>query len=106
MVNVRFAADVFRYYAGWCTKIERTTAAVSIPNTFFYTRREPLGVCALITPWNFPFAIAAWKVAPALAAGPGVPASSVVAGARPTSVTGSSSSRPCSPTSTTAAYRT
>ena len=42
---------------------------MSIPDTLFYTRREPIGVCALITPWNFPFMIAAWKLAPALATG-------------------------------------
>lgn len=68
-VNIPFAAEVFRYYAGWCTKIEGSVAPVSIPDTLFYTRREPIGVCALITPWNFPFMIAAWKVAPALATG-------------------------------------
>jgi aldehyde dehydrogenase (NAD+)/betaine-aldehyde dehydrogenase len=42
---------------------------VSVPGTLHYTRREPVGVCALITPWNFPLAIAAWKLAPALATG-------------------------------------
>lgn len=68
-VSIPFAADVFRYYAGWCTKIEGTTAPVSVPDTLFYTRREPIGVCGLITPWNFPLMIAAWKVAPALATG-------------------------------------
>jgi acyl-CoA reductase-like NAD-dependent aldehyde dehydrogenase len=68
-VSIPFAAEVFRYYAGWCTKIEGSTAPVSVPESFFYTRREPLGVCALITPWNFPFMIGAWKVAPALATG-------------------------------------
>jgi acyl-CoA reductase-like NAD-dependent aldehyde dehydrogenase len=68
-VSVAFAAEVFRYYAGWCTKIEGSTAPVSVPDSLFYTRREPLGVCALITPWNFPLMIAAWKIAPALATG-------------------------------------
>jgi acyl-CoA reductase-like NAD-dependent aldehyde dehydrogenase len=68
-VSVPFAAEVLRYYAGWCTKIEGTVAPVSIPDTLFYTRREPIGVCALVTPWNFPFMIAAWKLAPALATG-------------------------------------
>jgi acyl-CoA reductase-like NAD-dependent aldehyde dehydrogenase len=68
-VNIPFAAEVFRYYAGWCTKIEGSTAPVSIPDTLFYTRREPIGVCGLITPWNFPFMIGAWKLAPALATG-------------------------------------
>ncbi len=68
-VSLAMAADVFRYYAGWCTKIEGHTSAVSIPGTMHYTRREPIGVCALITPWNFPLMIAAWKLAPALACG-------------------------------------
>ncbi|RYE39982.1 MAG: aldehyde dehydrogenase family protein, partial [Hyphomicrobiales bacterium] len=68
-VSLSMAAEVFRYYAGWCTKIEGHTSAVSIPNTMHYTRREPVGVCALITPWNFPLMIAAWKLAPALACG-------------------------------------
>ncbi|MFE5699842.1 aldehyde dehydrogenase family protein [Rhodococcus koreensis] len=68
-VSLTMAAEVFRYYAGWCTKIEGKNSAVSIPNTMHYTRREPVGVCALITPWNFPLMIAAWKLAPALACG-------------------------------------
>ncbi|MGH3518572.1 MAG: aldehyde dehydrogenase family protein [Haloechinothrix sp.] len=68
-ISVPMAAEVFRYYAGWCTKIEGTTSPISIPNAMHYTRREPVGVCALITPWNFPLMIAAWKLAPALACG-------------------------------------
>ncbi|MBS2552366.1 aldehyde dehydrogenase, partial [Catenulispora sp. NL8] len=68
-VSVAGAAEHFRYYAGWCTKIEGAVAPVSFPNTLHYTRREPVGVCALITPWNFPLMIAAWKIAPALACG-------------------------------------
>lgn len=68
-VSVPTAAEHFRYFAGWCTKIEGVTSPVSVPNTLHYTRREPLGVCALITPWNFPLMIAAWKIAPALACG-------------------------------------
>lgn len=68
-VTVQLAAEVFRYYAGWCTKIEGRVSSVSIPNTLHYTRREPIGVVGLITPWNFPLAIAAWKLAPALACG-------------------------------------
>ncbi|MFF5112850.1 aldehyde dehydrogenase family protein [Streptosporangium sp. NPDC000509] len=68
-VNVVLSAQVFRYYAGWCTKIEGKLSSVSVPDTLHYTRREPVGVCAIITPWNFPLAIAAWKLAPALACG-------------------------------------
>ncbi|RBQ15874.1 betaine-aldehyde dehydrogenase [Spongiactinospora rosea] len=68
-VSVAGAAEHFRYYAGWVTKIEGATAPVSYPDTLHYTRREPVGVCALITPWNFPLMILAWKLAPALATG-------------------------------------
>ncbi|MFI0420025.1 aldehyde dehydrogenase family protein [Spongiactinospora sp. 9N601] len=68
-VSVTGAAEHFRYYAGWVTKIEGATAPVSYPDTLHYTRREPVGVCALITPWNFPLMILAWKLAPALATG-------------------------------------
>lgn len=67
--DVQWSADHFRYYAGWTTKLEGTTIPVSIPNQLVYTRREPMGVCGLITPWNFPLELAAWKLAPALAAG-------------------------------------
>jgi acyl-CoA reductase-like NAD-dependent aldehyde dehydrogenase len=63
------AAEHFRYYAGWATKIEGETPQVSIPGVFHYTLREPVGVCGLITPWNFPTSIASWKIAPALACG-------------------------------------
>ena len=68
-VSVTGAAEHFRYYAGWVTKIQGTTNPVSFPNTLQYTRREPIGVNALITPWNFPLMILAWKLAPALATG-------------------------------------
>jgi aldehyde dehydrogenase (NAD+)/betaine-aldehyde dehydrogenase len=62
-------AEHFRYYAGWVTKIEGETPPVSIPGVFHYTLREPMGVCALIIPWNFPTNLASWKIAPALACG-------------------------------------
>ena len=58
-----------RYYAGWPTKIEGETIPVSWPRMLCYTRKEPVGVCAQIIPWNFPLLMAAWKIAPALAAG-------------------------------------
>jgi len=57
------------YYAGWCTKIEGGTLPVSIPNMFAYTRREPVGVCGQIIPWNFPLLMLSWKIGPALATG-------------------------------------
>jgi len=68
-VSVTGAAEHFRYYAGWVTKIQGSTNPVSFPDTLHYTRREPVGVNALITPWNFPLMILAWKLAPALATG-------------------------------------
>jgi aldehyde dehydrogenase (NAD+) len=68
-VSVAAAAEHFRYYAGWVTKLSGETLANSFPNVFNYTLREPVGVCGLITPWNFPLMIAAWKLAPALACG-------------------------------------
>jgi acyl-CoA reductase-like NAD-dependent aldehyde dehydrogenase len=61
-------ADCFEYYAGAATKFGGSTLPVSAPGASF-TFREPLGVCGLIVPWNFPFVIATWKVAPALAMG-------------------------------------
>ena len=70
--EVPFAADCLRYFAGWCTKIEGSTKQLSsVPGEDFhiYTRREPIGVAALIVPWNGPLVQAVWKVAPALAAG-------------------------------------
>jgi len=58
-----------RYYAGWPTKIEGETIPVSARDVLCYTLREPVGVCGQIIPWNFPLLMAAWKIAPALAAG-------------------------------------
>ena len=65
------AAEAFRYHAGWCTKIEGHTFTPSIPGLDLVgsTRLEPVGVAGLITPWNGPLVMAAWKLAPALAAG-------------------------------------
>ena len=60
--------NVFQYYAGWCDKMYGKTIDTS-PAKFAYTVQEPLGVCAQIIPWNFPFMMLAWKVAPALACG-------------------------------------
>lgn len=74
LIEVQSSAEYFRYMAGWATKIEGSTLDVSIPippGTSYqaFTRREPVGVVAAITPWNFPLNMAAWKIAPALAAG-------------------------------------
>ncbi len=75
VVDVPGARNYFRYMAGWATKIEGSTFEVSINparsagRMNAYTRREPVGVAAQIIPWNFPLVMAAWKLAPALAAG-------------------------------------
>lgn len=61
-------ADVFDYYAGWVDKLHGETLPVG-PGFLNYTLREPVGVCALIVPWNYPLLLAAWKMAPALAMG-------------------------------------
>ncbi|KAI1739313.1 aldehyde dehydrogenase [Xylaria scruposa] len=60
--------DCIRYYAGWADKIYGQT----IPTTaqkFAYTIKQPIGVCGQIIPWNYPLAMAAWKLGPALACG-------------------------------------
>src|SRR5271154_4835348 len=62
------AADTFRYYAGWASKIYGETNP-SDPSMFNYTLREPVGVCGQIIPWNGPIAMLAWKIGPALACG-------------------------------------
>jgi len=66
--EVLLAADCFEYYGGVVNKIGGHTIPVAAPGVSL-TFREPLGVCALIVPWNFPILITSWKVAPALAMG-------------------------------------
>ncbi len=62
--------EILRYMAGWATKINGDTITVSAPGDWHaYTLREPIGVVGQIIPWNFPLMMAAWKIAPALAAG-------------------------------------
>jgi aldehyde dehydrogenase (NAD+)/phenylacetaldehyde dehydrogenase len=70
-IDLAYAAEVYRYYAGWVTKITGDVLPVSpaVGEAFAYTRREPLGVVGAIVPWNFPMLLSAWKVGPALAAG-------------------------------------
>lgn len=66
--DILSAADCLTYFG----RIAQSQFGQQIPLTkdaFVYTRREPLGVCAGIGAWNFPFMVAAWKVAPALACG-------------------------------------
>jgi len=67
-IEIPFAAEVFRYYAGWASKIHGETVPVR-EGALTFTLRQPVGVVGAIVPWNFPFLLAAWKVAPALAAG-------------------------------------
>jgi acyl-CoA reductase-like NAD-dependent aldehyde dehydrogenase len=62
-------ADMFRFFAGYATKIFGETIPVSSGNFHCYTLHEPVGVTAGIIPWNYPLAMAAWKLAPALACG-------------------------------------
>src|SRR5579871_1410209 len=59
----------FRYYGGLADKLEGRVIPIDKPGVLNYTRPEPLGVVAAITPWNSPLLLAAWKLAPALAAG-------------------------------------
>ncbi|MCH8125028.1 aldehyde dehydrogenase [candidate division KSB1 bacterium] len=66
--EIQAAANTFEYYAGAINKVHGQTIPVAADGTLL-TFREPLGVCALITPWNFPLLIASWKVAPAIAMG-------------------------------------
>jgi acyl-CoA reductase-like NAD-dependent aldehyde dehydrogenase len=70
VADLPLAVDMFRYMAGWATKISGKTLNFSTPGAFHsYTMREPIGVVGQIIPWNFPLLMAAWKLAPALAAG-------------------------------------
>ena len=66
--DVPLAADHFRYFAG-CIRAQEGTAAEIDQHTAAYHFHEPLGVVGQIIPWNFPLLMAAWKLAPALAAG-------------------------------------
>src|SRR5437016_927611 len=63
------AYNVLNYTAGQSRRMGGTTIPSELPKNFVYTMRQPLGVVALITPWNFPICIPAWKIAPALVAG-------------------------------------
>jgi phenylacetaldehyde dehydrogenase len=68
--DVQGSVNMFRYMAGWATRLNGETIQVSSPgNWHVYTLREPVGVVGQIIPWNFPLMMAAWKLAPALAAG-------------------------------------
>lgn len=66
--DVAECINVFKYYAGWADKIQGKVIYQN-PKKLAYTVHEPYGVCAQIIPWNYPMLMAAWKLAPALAAG-------------------------------------
>ncbi|HEX2060422.1 MAG TPA: aldehyde dehydrogenase family protein [Thermoanaerobaculia bacterium] len=66
--EVGLAANVFEYYAGATNKVGGQTIPAAAPGVLL-SFREPVGVCGIIVPWNFPIAITAWKTAPALAMG-------------------------------------
>jgi (Z)-2-((N-methylformamido)methylene)-5-hydroxybutyrolactone dehydrogenase len=67
--QLKYIPQWFHYFGGFADKIEGRVIPIDKPGVFNFTREEPLGVIAAITPWNSPLMLAAWKLAPALAAG-------------------------------------
>jgi betaine-aldehyde dehydrogenase len=67
--DIADSAGCFRFFAGLTNKPTGETYEVPDPNIIAQTVREPIGVCGQIIPWNYPFMMAAWKLAPGLAAG-------------------------------------
>lgn len=67
--EVQRAVDIFRFFGGLSYVIGGQTIPHELPGNLLFTMRQPLGVVGLITPWNFPVAIPAWKLAPALLCG-------------------------------------
>ena len=67
--QLNYLPQWFHYFGGLADKIEGRVIPVDKPGVFNFTREEPIGVVAAITPWNSPLLLAAWKLAPALAAG-------------------------------------
>jgi betaine-aldehyde dehydrogenase len=63
------AVDNVRFFAGAARMLEGRSAGEYLAGHTSYVRREPIGVCAQVTPWNYPLMMAIWKIAPALAAG-------------------------------------
>ncbi|KAF9872230.1 aldehyde dehydrogenase (NAD+) [Colletotrichum karsti] len=68
VADVLASAACLRYYSGWADKVKGETIDTDI-DTLNLTIREPLGICGLIIPWNFPILMCGWKLGPALAAG-------------------------------------
>uniref|UniRef100_A0AAY4EBF5 formyltetrahydrofolate dehydrogenase n=1 Tax=Denticeps clupeoides TaxID=299321 RepID=A0AAY4EBF5_9TELE len=70
--HVGMSIQTFRYFAGWCDKIQGCTIPINQarPNrNITFTKKEPVGVCAIVIPWNYPLMMLAWKTAACLAAG-------------------------------------
>merc|ERR1712227_42293 len=67
-VDISMCVGCLRYYGGWADKIEGKVVDTT-PDTFNYIKKEPIGVCAQIIPWNFPLLMWAWKIGPAIACG-------------------------------------
>ncbi|XP_048482289.1 cytosolic 10-formyltetrahydrofolate dehydrogenase isoform X1 [Plutella xylostella] len=70
--HVGMSIDTWKYFAGWCDKIQGSTIPINHarPNrNLTFTKKEPIGVCAIITPWNYPLMMLSWKMAACLAAG-------------------------------------
>lgn len=67
-LDVPASIGTIRYFAGWCDKVNGQSN-FNIPGVFGYTKREPVGVCGQIIPWNFPLLMWSWKISPAIAVG-------------------------------------
>ena len=68
-MQLKYVPQWYYYFGGLADKIEGRVIPIDKPDTFNFTRKEPLGVIGMITPWNSPLLLTAWKLAPALAAG-------------------------------------
>ena len=69
LAQMKYLPQWFYYYGGLADKVEGAVTPIDKPDMFHYVTYEPLGVVAAIAPWNSPLLLAAWKIAPALAAG-------------------------------------
>ncbi|XP_017471708.1 PREDICTED: cytosolic 10-formyltetrahydrofolate dehydrogenase [Rhagoletis zephyria] len=70
--HIGMSIDAWRYFAGWCDKIQGSTIPVNPArpnNVLTFTKREPIGVTGLVTPWNYPLMMLSWKMAACIAAG-------------------------------------
>jgi aldehyde dehydrogenase (NAD+) len=69
LAQLKYLPEWYYYYAGLADKVHGAVVPIDRPDIFTYTLKEPVGVCAFITPWNSPLMLVGWKLAPALAAG-------------------------------------